>query len=72
MTPVVLRTVRQKREGLADLADIFVTGRFGKVPLNSIAEVIPGWQLAVIARRARGTARRSLMPAGSPSCSGPG
>ncbi|MHC4235227.1 MAG: efflux RND transporter permease subunit [Planctomycetota bacterium] len=51
LVPVVLRTVRQKREGLADLADIFVTGRFGKVPLNSIAKVIPSWQPAVIARR---------------------
>ena len=49
--PVVLRTVRQKREGLADLADIFVTGRHGKVPLNSIAKVVPSWQPAVIARR---------------------
>jgi multidrug efflux pump subunit AcrB len=49
--PVLLRTVRQKRQDLADLADIFVTGRFGKVPLNSIAEVVPSWQPAVIARR---------------------
>jgi multidrug efflux pump subunit AcrB len=49
--PVLLRTVRQKRQDLADLADIFVTGRSGKVPLNSIAEVVPSWQPAVIARR---------------------
>ncbi len=51
MIPVVLRTLREKREDLADLADIFVTGQFGKVPLNSIAEIIPSWQPSVIARR---------------------
>ena len=51
LVPVMLRTIRGKREELADLADIFVSGRFGKVPLNSIANVIPSWQPAVIARR---------------------
>ena len=51
LVPVMLRTVREKREDLADLSDIFVHGRFGKVPLNSVAEVIPSWQPAVIARR---------------------
>ena len=51
LVPVMLRTVREKREDLADLSDIFVRGRFGKVPLNSVAEVIPSWQPAVIARR---------------------
>ena len=49
--PIMLRTVREKRAELADLADIFVHGRFGKVPLNSIAHVTSSWQPAVIARR---------------------
>ena len=49
--PIMLRTVREKRAALADLADIFVHGRFGKVPLNSIAHVTSSWQPAVIARR---------------------
>ncbi len=51
LVPVVLRTTREKRQDLADLADIFVNGRNGKVPLNSIAEVNPSWETAVIARR---------------------
>ena len=49
--PVMLRTIREKREDLSDLSDIYVNGQFGKVPLNSIAKVIPSWQPAVIARR---------------------
>ena len=49
--PVVLRTTREKRQDLADLADIFGNGRNGKVPLNSIAEVNTSWEKAVIARR---------------------
>jgi len=51
LVPVVLRTTREKRQDLADLADIFVNGRNGKVPLNSIAELNPSWEIAVIARR---------------------
>ncbi|MEA3274516.1 MAG: efflux RND transporter permease subunit, partial [Pseudomonadota bacterium] len=51
LVPVMLRTIREKREELSDLADIFVHGRYGKVPLNAIAEVIPSRQPAVIARR---------------------
>ena len=47
----MLRTIREKREALADLADIFVNGRYGKVPLNAIAQVIPSLEPAVIARR---------------------
>ncbi len=49
--PVMLRTTREKRENLSDLADIFVSGQFGKVPLNSVATVIPSWEPSVIARR---------------------
>ncbi len=51
LIPVMLRTIREKRENLSDLADIFVSGQYGKVPLNSVATVIPSWQPAVIARR---------------------
>ena len=51
LIPVMLRTTREKRENLSDLADIFVGGQFGKVPLNSLATVIPSWEPAVIARR---------------------
>ena len=51
LVPVMLRTGREKREDLSDLADIFVAGRYGKVPLNAIAEVIPTWESAVTARR---------------------
>ncbi|MCZ6659669.1 MAG: efflux RND transporter permease subunit, partial [Gammaproteobacteria bacterium] len=49
--PVLLRTAREKREALSDLADIFVSGQFGKVPLDSIAEVVPALAPSVIARR---------------------
>ncbi|MGI9334798.1 MAG: efflux RND transporter permease subunit [Gammaproteobacteria bacterium] len=49
--PVLLRTIREKREALGDLADIFVNGQFGKVPLDSVAEVIPTLQPSVVARR---------------------
>ncbi len=49
--PVMLRTTGEKRKNLEDLSDIFVNGRFGKVPLTSIAEIVPSWQPSVIARR---------------------
>ncbi len=51
LIPVMLRTTREKRENLSDLADIFVSGQYGKVPLNSVATVIPSWEPSVIARR---------------------
>jgi multidrug efflux pump subunit AcrB len=51
LIPVMLRTTREKRENLSDLADIFVSGQNGKVPLNSVASVIPSWEPSVIARR---------------------
>ncbi len=49
--PVVLRTLRESRRELGDLSGIFVDGGFGKVPLNSLAEIDATWQPAVIARR---------------------
>ena len=51
LIPVMLRTTREKRENLSDLADIFVSGQYGKVPLDSVATVIPSWEPSVIARR---------------------
>ena len=51
LVPVMLRTTREKRESLSDLADIFVNGQFGKIPLDSVADVIPNWAPSVIARR---------------------
>jgi multidrug efflux pump subunit AcrB len=51
LVPVMLRTTREKRRNLSDLTDIFVNGQYGKVPLNSVATVIPSWEPSVIARR---------------------
>ncbi len=51
LVPVLLRTNREKREELNDLSGIFVNGASGKVPLNSIATVVPTWEPAVIARK---------------------
>ncbi|MEN8133169.1 MAG: efflux RND transporter permease subunit, partial [Pseudomonadota bacterium] len=51
LVPVMLRTLREKRQDLNDLSGIFVNGAKGKVPLDSFAEVIPTWNPAVIARR---------------------
>jgi multidrug efflux pump subunit AcrB len=51
LVPVMLRTTRETRRNLGDLAGIFVSGENGKVPLNSIATVIPGRGPSVIARR---------------------
>jgi len=49
--PVMLRTLREKRQDVNDLSGIYVNGASGKVPLDSIATVIPTWKPAVIARR---------------------
>ncbi|MEA3412356.1 MAG: efflux RND transporter permease subunit [Pseudomonadota bacterium] len=49
--PVLLRTLREKRRDPNDLSGIFVNGRYGKVPLNAIAELAPDWEPAIIARR---------------------
>ena len=51
LIPVMFRTTREKREDLSDLSDIFVSGQYGKVPLNSVATVVPDWGPSVIARR---------------------
>ena len=49
--PVLLRTLREHRNDLHDLSGIFVNGAFGKVPLDSVAKVVPTWKPTVIARR---------------------
>ncbi len=51
LIPVMLRATRENRKSLSDLTNIFVNGQFGKVPLNSIAEVIPVIEPSVIATR---------------------
>ena len=53
LVPVVFRTLREKREDLGDLSGIYVNGSDGKVPLEAVAKVTPGWKPAVIARRNR-------------------
>jgi len=49
--PIVLRTLREKRSQIGDLSGIYVDGKFGKVPLNSVADIETSWQPAVIAKR---------------------
>lgn len=51
IVPVMLRTLREKRKDLNDLSGIFVNGANGKVPLDSVAKIIPTWEPSVIARR---------------------
>jgi multidrug efflux pump subunit AcrB len=51
--PVLLRTPAAQRRNLGDLSGIFVSGIHGKVPLDSIAELVPSWQPSVIARRGK-------------------
>ena len=51
--PVMLRTLRERREDLSDLSGIYVAGSAGNVPLESIAKLLPSWKPAVIARRDR-------------------
>ncbi len=51
LVPVMLRATRENRKNLSALADIYVSGQHGKVPLNSVATVIPSWGPSVIARR---------------------
>ena len=51
LVPVMLRTLRENRADLNDLTGIFVNGANGKVPLDSVAKVVPTWKPSVIARR---------------------
>lgn len=51
LVPVLLRATRDTRKGLNNLTDIYVTGQFGKVPLEAVAKVVPSLGSSVIARR---------------------
>lgn len=51
LIPVMLRATRENRQALSDLTNIFVNGQFGKVLLDSIAEVVPTIEPSVIATR---------------------
>ncbi len=53
LIPVLLRTTREKRQDLGDLAGIYVTGSAGPVPLEAVANLSASWQPAVVARRDR-------------------
>lgn len=53
LVPIVLRTTRERREGLDDLEGIYVSGSAGQVPLEAVARVSSSWQPATIARRQR-------------------
>lgn len=49
--PVYLRLAPEERSSLDGLGSAFVEGRSGKVPLNSIATIVPRWEPAKIRRR---------------------
>jgi multidrug efflux pump subunit AcrB len=49
--PVYLRLAAKERISLEGLNTAFVEGRNGKVPLNSIATIVPRWEPAKIRRR---------------------
>ncbi|MCA9122485.1 MAG: efflux RND transporter permease subunit [Planctomycetaceae bacterium] len=49
--PVYLRLRPEERQSLEGLRTAFVEGQNGKVPLNSIATIVPRWEPAKIERR---------------------
>ena len=49
--PVYLRLKPEQRTSIEGLSNAFVEGRYGKVPLNSFAEVKVGWEPLTIVRR---------------------
>jgi multidrug efflux pump subunit AcrB len=49
--PVYLRLKPEERQSLEGLRTAFVEGQNGKVPLNSIATIVPRWEPAKIERR---------------------
>lgn len=49
--PVVLRATADKRDSIDNLTDIYVSGSFGKVPLDSVADVEVMLEPSLIARR---------------------
>ena len=51
--PVYLRIRGEERARLNDLSKLYVNGLAGKVPLASIATLVPAWQPSIICRRDR-------------------
>ena len=51
LVPVYLRLPPEQRGSIEELRSAYVEGEYGKVPLDSIAEVIPSWKPARIDRR---------------------
>ena len=49
--PVYFRLAADQRKDLAGIDTAYVEGQNGKLPLNSIAKAVPGWQPAKIQRR---------------------
>lgn len=48
---ILLRMKGDQRSSISDLDGLYVEGLRGKVPLDSVAELVPTWQPAVIRRR---------------------
>ena len=51
VVPVYFRLRKEERRTLAGLGTAFVEGQNGKVPLNSVARIVPRWQPVRIERR---------------------
>lgn len=51
LVPVYFRVRPEDRFDLSGLDTAFVEGQNGKVPLNSVAKIVPSWQPGKIARR---------------------
>ena len=51
LVDVVLRMRGDQRSHVSDLGGLFVRGRSGKVPLDSIARIVPTWEPACIRRK---------------------
>ncbi len=51
LIPVYLRLPPEQRGSIEELRSTYVEGKYGKVPLNSIAEIQPHWKPARIDRR---------------------
>ena len=51
LVPVYLRLPSEQRGSLEEIRSAYVEGRYGKVPLDSVAEIQPRWKPARIDRR---------------------
>jgi len=51
LVPVYLRLPPEQRGSIDELRSAYVEGEYGKVPLDSIAEILPRWKPARIDRR---------------------